>query len=181
MWAQVAGPRSPGWLPEPGGAAARGRRPQMRAAGKGVCRRRGRWKMTSTSSLPQITPNKYLEERIFTSIVSKDELADAASPRAGVHPPQNPPARALHIREALAEDHHIPDVCKISAGADRDHPLRPFRRAGQGRVQGLSFRVWCTMCRPPAARFSSSRCRRSTATTSCGSCLSQSARRSSAS
>ena len=28
----------------------------------------------------QITPNKYLEERIFTSIVSKDELADAASP-----------------------------------------------------------------------------------------------------
>ena len=25
----------------------------------------------------QITPNKYLEERIFTSIVSKDELADA--------------------------------------------------------------------------------------------------------
>ena len=28
----------------------------------------------------QITPNKYLEERIFTSIVSKDEIADAASP-----------------------------------------------------------------------------------------------------
>ena len=28
----------------------------------------------------QITPNKYLEERIFNSIVSKDEIADAASP-----------------------------------------------------------------------------------------------------
>ena len=28
----------------------------------------------------QIMPNKYLEERIFTSIVSKDEIADAASP-----------------------------------------------------------------------------------------------------
>ena len=28
----------------------------------------------------QITPNKYLEERIFNSIVSKDEIADEASP-----------------------------------------------------------------------------------------------------
>ena len=46
----------------------------------------------------QITPNKYLEERIFNSIVSKDEIADAASPELCLHPPQDPPPERGHPR-----------------------------------------------------------------------------------
>ncbi|MFQ8767494.1 MAG: hypothetical protein ACLR8U_14010 [Oscillospiraceae bacterium] len=38
------------------------------------------WENDLNIFFAQITPNKYLEERIFNSIVSKDEIADEASP-----------------------------------------------------------------------------------------------------
>ena len=106
----------------------------------------------------QITPNKYLEERIFTSIVSKDEIADAASPElASIRRKIRQPERG-HPR-GTSKDHHVSDLRKIFAGADRDDSLRPVCRACKGRVQGLRFRVWFTTCRLPAARFSLSLCR----------------------
>ena len=82
----------------------------------------------------QITTNKYLEERIFTSILSKDEIADAASSElASIR--RRIRQQSAKIRESLQKDHHLAVLREDFAGADRDHPLRPLRRPGQGRVQ----------------------------------------------
>ena len=99
--------------------------------GEGEARRsRACWMCTSSRS----RTNKYLEERIFTSILSKDEIADAASSElASIR--RKIRQQSAKIRESLQKIITSPSYAKISAGADRDHPLRPLRRPGQGRVQ----------------------------------------------
>ena len=118
----------------------------------------GRWKMTSTcffaadhartntsksASLPPSSPKTSSRTR---------PASELASIRRKIR------QQSAKIRESLQKIITSPSYAKISAGADRDHPLRPLRRAGQGRVQGRSFRASSTMCLPPAARISLSRC-----------------------
>lgn len=54
----------------------------------------------------QITPNKYLEERIFNSIVSKDEIADAAS-RSSPPSAERSAARAWPSARGFKRSSHL--------------------------------------------------------------------------
>lgn len=60
----------------------------------------------------QITTNKYLEERIFTSILSKDEIADAASSElASIR--RRIRQQSAKIRESLQKIITSPSYAKI--------------------------------------------------------------------
>ena len=68
-----------------------------------------------------LAPNKYLEEKIFTCIISEEEMADAASPALAII--------RRKIRNASARARDQLDKLVRSPG-------RQVRGAGKGRVQG---------------------------------------------
>ena len=128
----------------------------------------------------QITSNKYLEERIFNSILSKDEIADAASSElASIR--RKIRQQSAKIRESLQKIITSPSYAKILQEPIVTIRVRPLCRARQGRVQGRSCPDSSMTCLPPAAPTSLSPCPPSMATTSCESCSWPSARRSSVS
>ena len=88
----------------------------------------------------QITPNKYLEERIFTSIVSKDELADAASPElASIR--RKIRRQSVAIREGLQKIITSPTYAKflqepiVTIRSDRF--VVPVKAECKGSIPGL--------------------------------------------
>ena len=60
-----------------------------------------------------LTPNKYLEDKIFGAILSEEELADNASPAAN---------SSRKDQGWFAESDFFTCICKIPAGADHYHP-----------------------------------------------------------
>ena len=88
----------------------------------------------------QITPNKYLEERIFTSIVSKDEIADAASPElASIR--RKIRRQSVAIREGLQKIITSPTYAKflqepiVTIRSDRF--VVPVKAECKGSIPGL--------------------------------------------
>ena len=88
----------------------------------------------------QITPNKYLEERIFTSIVSKDELADAASPElASIR--RKIRRQSVAIREGLQKIITSPTYAKVLqepiVTIRSDRFVVPVKAECKGSIPGL--------------------------------------------
>ena len=88
----------------------------------------------------QITPNKYLEERIFNSIVSKDEIADAASPElASIR--RKIRRQSVAIREGLQKIITSPTYAKflqepiVTIRSDRF--VVPVKAECKGSIPGL--------------------------------------------
>ncbi len=113
----------------------------------------------------QITTNKYLEERIFTSILSKDEIADAASSElASIR--RRIRQQSAKIRESLQKIITSPSYAKILqepiVTIRSDRFVVPVKAECKSQLPGL-----CTMSRPPAARISLNPCPLSTAITNC--------------
>ena len=83
--------------------------------------------------------NRFLEEKIFTSITGEDEIADSASSElASIRRLIRACGRARARR--AAEDHLLAELCQGAAGADHHHALRALRGAGQGGAQGRRAR-----------------------------------------
>ena len=74
--------------------------------------------------LQQITTNKYLEERIFTSILSKGQIADAASSELASI--RRKIRQQSAIRESLQKIITSPSYAKILQEPIGDHPLDRF-------------------------------------------------------
>ena len=81
----------------------------------------------------QLTPNKFFDFYVHP-LEGRDR--GRGEQRAGLDPPEDSAAEQQDPRIA-AEDHHVADIRKNFAGADRDDSLRPVCRACKGRVQGL--------------------------------------------
>lgn len=82
----------------------------------------------------ELSPNRYLEEKITNSILSEEEIADAASSELGGYPP--PYAHPEREGQGFAaEDHLLAELFQVSARPDHHAARRPLCRAGQERIQ----------------------------------------------
>lgn len=81
-----------------------------------------------------LTPNKYLEDRIFGAILSEEEIGGHRQSRTGGHPA----AYAHPVREnpgQPAKGHFLPGLFQVPPGTHYHHSAGPVCRAGEKRVQ----------------------------------------------
>ena len=93
----------------------------------------------------QITTNKYLEERIFTSILSKDEIADAASSElASIR--RKIRQQSSKIRESLQKIITSPSYAKILqepiVTIRSDRFVVPVKAECKSQLPGLAICLW---------------------------------------
>ena len=81
-----------------------------------------------------LTPNKYLEEKIFSSILTEEEIADTASPElADIR--RHMRVQSAKIKDSLQKNYFFAILFQVPAGADHYHSRRALCGTGEKRMQ----------------------------------------------
>ena len=78
----------------------------------------------------ELSPNRYLEEKITNSILSEEEIADAASSElADIR--RHMRIQSAKVKDSLQKIISSPSLCQVFARPDHHAARRPLCRAGQ--------------------------------------------------